>query len=671
MLVALIVSVIALAVTTFQLSAQMFSTAEGQRKCSESLLSAWSKDAATKARWKWRWSEARYELIFVAPEICLESSASRIADERKDTPQKDRYQLWKLFRVVPGAGNNSKRKIESVLGSDSGLDYVLFMSTLADNAPDMVSWLSFLTFLRLETSDRNIEESVVASQPTVSALRDTSKHNIAALELLWPRVKYRIHSWDYMPPNAPKPFAKTTIHDIAVLIRRAGMVWKTFDPKNGNMSAEGGAHILTGSLIPGLGLVLEYRCLDDKLLADRVSQKISTIPIDTFTQSQMHALNKAQTHALGLDPEDLQKLDEESQRASERSLDQRDDGGRKAQRTWLWEKEMDKFVFGIVPGDPRLGFSDYPFVDVSDRINAVYSGFDSEARDKSLNFDWQCLFNDLMTIVPPVLKTRYSGRLQKLPFRGHPNTESVFDDTLSTFGTFLRAFLNGGTEGYPSQFEIMRQENSLLTEERFEETMIGQERFFKERTDGGTSQMKRVLGGVEDMTQKLAESYWFNDPAFLERMHDYHDSTTQYFIENRARFSIHELLRLFLFRACLTVGGVRRNERKGKYVAEYRGTGNWLCEPIELWRSSCILELYFTYIPYCIINMARHDPCMRAYRRSGLQPACSEEDVVIEAWLTLMWRGYLFRYLHFSDSDIESSYVPHQYCGSRLPVYMI
>ena len=46
------------------------------------------------------------------------------------------------------------------------------------------------------------------------------------------------------------------------------------------------------------------------------------------------------------------------------------------------------------------------------------------------------------------------------------------------------------------------------------------------------------------------------------------------------------------------------------------------------------------------------------------------DDVIIEGWLTLMWRGYLFRQLHLYV-EVEGISVPREYYGSRLPVYMI
>ena len=676
-LVALIVSLFALVVTTFQVSAQVFSTAEGQRKCSESLLSVWAKDPTTKARRKWRWSEARFELRFVTSEIYLGTSALPSQDEGKGAPKESRSRFWAFYRALLGAGRTPKRKTESILGADSGLDYVLFMSGLAYNAPDMVSWLSFLTFFRLEIgdgeTDTNIEETLDTSSAEEEAPEGNCKLNIAPLEPSWPRVKYRVHSWDYMPPNAPKPFAKLSIHDIAVLVRRLGLAWKTFDPKNGNMSAEGGAHILTSSLIQGLGMVLEYRCLDDMSLSARVSRKVSVIlslKTNQFKQSQRNALKDAQADVFGLAPGDLRKPDEESQGASARSPGQQNDGGRRSQRTSLWVRAMDKLVFGVMPGDPRLGLPDYPFVEMSDRLKAVVSWKDPERREKlskDPNLDWQCSFNDLMAIVPPLLKTPHTGESQGLPFTINRDKESVFAlGSLLLFETLLRAFLEGGTKSHQSPFQSMREANPRLTEENIGETMLGKTGILQGRDDGGTAQMKRVLDDVNKVLQYIG-----NYPlSVLENLfHEYHDSTTQYFIEHKPYISLPRLISAFFSKAPLVAAEVRDNQSEGKYITDIRCFETDITFDYEDVRPARTLEHYFSYIPDYVAYMLRTGTPNKTFEPSS-STYRSSEDVIIEAWLTMMWRGYLFRHLHFYR-EVEGIYVPREYYQSRLPVYMI
>ena len=66
-LLALIVALLALIIALGQLVQQIFGTADGYRRCQESVIGPWSK--YTKLRW--RWSQFRFETKFATPEIRL------------------------------------------------------------------------------------------------------------------------------------------------------------------------------------------------------------------------------------------------------------------------------------------------------------------------------------------------------------------------------------------------------------------------------------------------------------------------------------------------------------------------------------------------------------------------------------------------------------------------
>ena len=660
-LVALVISLIAMTVTAFQLSAQIFSTAEGQRKCSESLLSLWSKDPTTRTHWKWRWSEARYETKFVTPEIYLSNSATPIPEDRGDNKVKKRNQLFPPFCSLRTREKKSNRKTESVLGADFRLDYVLFISAFADDAPDMVSWLRFLTFLRLGTRDASakiLPGGLDGSRPSIERLGKAPGPKIFPLELSWPRIKYRVHSWDFMPPNAPKPLASITVHDIAVLVRRTGMAWKTFDPKNGNMSAEGGGHILTGTVVQGMGLVLEYRCLDDKRLARGVSTEIRTMRgllKKSLTRSQMKALEITEANAL--EQHDFGN-DEESQRSKNPDTEQRDERDRKAQRSRLWVKEMDKFIFGLIPGDSRLGLPDFPHAEDSDcfHVLVTLNEGNTNMRDqlmKETSWNWRWAFHDLLYICPPVLRVRHGGT-QRLSFKGWSDHESIIKRTLDQFVALLRAFLNGGTKVHESPVACVKRAFPKLPEEELRKKMLGEKGLLAGRIDGGTQQMKRVLAGVEEMARHRPDGTIRTRPV-CEWMHDDHDSTTQYFVENKTRINFYDLLKAHFSKAPAAGGEARRTEKDAKYILKPGGARAWFYPN---------LELYFSYIPDYIDFMKR-----KYASTEGLE-GCHDEDLIIEAWFTLMWRGYLFVFLHDLQTDFDGIYVPHEYYGSRLPVYM-
>jgi hypothetical protein len=66
-LLALIVALLALIIALGQLVQQIFGTADGYRRCQESVIGPWSK--YTKLRW--RWSQFRFETKFATPDIRL------------------------------------------------------------------------------------------------------------------------------------------------------------------------------------------------------------------------------------------------------------------------------------------------------------------------------------------------------------------------------------------------------------------------------------------------------------------------------------------------------------------------------------------------------------------------------------------------------------------------
>ncbi|KAL8811282.1 MAG: hypothetical protein Q9200_001917 [Gallowayella weberi] len=196
---ALVISIIALLVTTAQLLSQIFSTAEGHRRCQPSVIGPWAK--LTKR--KWRWSSFRFETLVATPEIALGS-----ADEYGKT------------LTMPELGNLliallSTRYNASLIYANNVHD--------SDTPPDL-------------------------SYP----LRFTAKNS--TLPILYNRTR----SWDFMPPDVVRPFASTRITYLAIIALRMGMTWKRFEPEQGALEAEGNGHSLNSVVIRALGTVVRY-----------------------------------------------------------------------------------------------------------------------------------------------------------------------------------------------------------------------------------------------------------------------------------------------------------------------------------------------------------------------------------------------------------------------------
>lgn len=71
-LLALIVAIIALIISSWQLAQQLFATAtDGKRFCQGSIMGIWAR----KTRLSWRWSQIRFEAKYTTPDITLSSLA--------------------------------------------------------------------------------------------------------------------------------------------------------------------------------------------------------------------------------------------------------------------------------------------------------------------------------------------------------------------------------------------------------------------------------------------------------------------------------------------------------------------------------------------------------------------------------------------------------------------
>lgn len=93
-IIALVVSLIALLVALSQFRVQLFATAEGSRRCSNAVIGLWS----TGNKWKWHWSEGRYETYFVSPHIVLLDREATMLIENAYTRQQSLKSLLEAKR---------------------------------------------------------------------------------------------------------------------------------------------------------------------------------------------------------------------------------------------------------------------------------------------------------------------------------------------------------------------------------------------------------------------------------------------------------------------------------------------------------------------------------------------------------------------------------------------
>ena len=566
-LVALFISLLALLIASLQLSAQIFATAEGTRKCSPSVLGEWGK----KTRWRWRWNEGRFETLFTTPEIFLgtifcQENQFHVIDQKDKT--------WYMFEKEP--------ELCKLIPLDGEHD-----------SSELVGWIPFLRAIRREAINYIKKSSYVPDIDIPGVGKPSS--SVAIHRITWPCAQMRERSFDFMPQDLPRPLATCNISDIGIMVRRMGMIWKEFDPAGGNMAAEGGIHTLTSVYVRGLGLVLQYRQINNKL------RRFYEGPVNKIIGKRI------------------------SETEDQKSVEN--------QQITNYTIEADKLIYGILPGHQKLGVPDFCIgtwsecLDVFRELIAV-DGSSNLSGTSDYGDPLHGLspyeFNDILLMAPPFLRPRGSpdGRL---PYY-HPGASllhfsaahKVFNERL----TLLISSMNL-SEGTPQLLHIYKAHQEL-----------------------------NWYPSGPNITN-LKES-----PDRLEMIHRMHDNTTSYFMslagrdENAIRF--YDLLKAHVTYAIRASAAARASVAAGT-ARTLLSNAPAYDDKANAWRVES-MHLYFDYIPKYAEFLARV---------SG----CTDETLVTEAWVTLIFRGFCWRWGHMLSS-FRGDFLPSQWYNSKLPVYL-
>lgn len=227
---ALVVALVALLTAVGQMLQQYFSTADGYRRCQPSVIGPW----ASKTQLRFRWSQFRLETLFTVPHITLYRTtwASASAPE---CPYRDGD--W-----VAGADH----------GESKGLG-LLISGSVPQDSVELVTWLRFL---------RAIQWTHKKMLSRLSRLSSNEKEDFSLIlqenrKLTIPIVRLEQRSWDFMPPDVVRPYARINLGDLAILARRLGMDWDRFEPSDGILRAQGNGYTLTSVFVRSVGTMVE------------------------------------------------------------------------------------------------------------------------------------------------------------------------------------------------------------------------------------------------------------------------------------------------------------------------------------------------------------------------------------------------------------------------------
>ncbi|KAL1305751.1 hypothetical protein AAFC00_007332 [Neodothiora populina] len=244
-LVALIVSAMALIITTAQVLQQYFATADGYRQCQPSVMGPWAR----RTRMRWRWKEFRFETIYAVPRLSLTSQALEPSGSRAIPPFIDQPDL-QAVQVT----------------ADKGLRD-------ADGHGELVGWVYMLQYLALHDLHSRRRTVPHLYHDAIHA-QDHHQH------LRCPRVDVMSRSWDFVPSDVVRPLALTNVSTIAIIARRLGMTWKQFEPSKGIFLAEGNHQVILSTDIRGLGTCLHYvrdPILDEDIVAQAIIRRTSAM----------------------------------------------------------------------------------------------------------------------------------------------------------------------------------------------------------------------------------------------------------------------------------------------------------------------------------------------------------------------------------------------------------
>jgi hypothetical protein len=335
---ALVISLVALVVTTQQLLVQIFGSADGYRQCAESVIGSWHK----RRKRIWIWSEFRFETQYVTPQIALLTSTEFL----------DMFEEYDEVCTINGTSAKRTIKKGSMVREIRGFDPKELIGTVHGRFSQMQN----RSRARRKKSDHELEKGTHLSPPNKAGAKerigmrnDTSVTWLRLLSELhnlsnsyWPRdcatcsadidvesplpesaietgistyrsfkshpelhsvrtmvcIVYRTWNWGFMPPDLTRPLAEISLGDIVILALRMGMQWRVLDLESGKMQADGNGFNLTGFEARGLGIILRL----------------------TATEKQS----------------EYRKL--------------------------LPTRAVDKMLFGILPGDPHLVKMDFPLI---------------------------------------------------------------------------------------------------------------------------------------------------------------------------------------------------------------------------------------------------------------------------------------------------------------------
>lgn len=445
---------------------------------------------------------------------------------------------------------------------------------------ELASWVTLIE--ALHTNSREILKlfgTGIAESEKENVIRINEKEvglATSPIDYLIPDIMIQERSWDFVPPEVVRPLAIISIADLAIMARRLGMIWKQFQPLDGNLRAEGAGYTITSSDVRSMGTVLQVGIRDP-------------LP-STFSLQDVNEL-------------------------------------------YIPSEAVDKMGFGIVPGDAVLGIPDYTIgteeeilATLRNQVDPTHAAADSLKEILGANPGWTPGISDIIGMAAPMMRHQRSS-LVRVPAPAEYNL--------------------GLTE---------QEEGFVVFRNRLRDYIAEQD----EKNEPVTNQTRHVLDQYEELRRRYG-SQWedqhvcnqtLNDRSviFLDDLHSRHTAATRYFkdlAQAHPGFRYTDLMYAHIRHAVnyfpAALERLNANPPRGRDHYGMRVAG-WITEGAHI---------YFDNLPKVVDEMRKKE--------------FDKPDIVTEAWLTMMFKAFLWHRCHFI---VPGARVPSANWGSRLPVYI-
>jgi hypothetical protein len=432
-----------------------------------------------------------------------------------------------------------------------------------------------------------------------------------------------------MPPDIARPFAVTSASDIAILTCRMGVVWKEFRPPEGIMEGQSREHIFSAMNVRGLGTLLGYT---------RALHGNKPVSRGDGTQSLYKKWASKRRKSSCSDAENGKREDAEDGIRENEENEIREDRNLNSAlvpihiRRWICTPEADSMWFGILPGNQELSLPTFT-VGTNEDAFATLQQLDSDGvavqhlrQVQSRHPGYLHGFCDIVPMVAPWL-CQPDSRVNCYPQPLGPQ------NTL-------------GLTWYCSAYKVFYDQ--LLE--------------YNERK--GTIQTQKIAKNYEYLRNEHKDEWDGISPSLMDRsVHYYNDleslykDTTEYFQgtqpeTNYAHNQTWEPEHYMDLVAAHLREAPRSYPDALSAIADGHGH-NIPTDGDKYWRGEAMMY-YWCYMP--------------DYVRVMTQRKNVDADLVEEAWITLIFRAFLWMRAHI---PCENSHpLPSQYYGSRLPVYI-